>query len=306
MKYYITAYLLFAVCFAQAHMEKIIGQEECKICHKKEYGVWAGTLHNQTYDSLHVSSTTAKIMKRLKLSGSPKKQESCRRCHYTAKPRGSFIRTIGAIACERCHGAAKDWVMIHNIADIDKTERRKKAGEAGMFHPGDVYGIANNCYSCHIIDDEKLVDRGRHPIGKEDFKFVVETQGKMRHNFTSGKGINIPASPQRKRLFYIVGQSLELQHYLRALGNSKKQRNFFLLTRARLKKCADEMVNIHKATNKKETEFILKVLSEVKVTPNNKAQLYKAADYIHNATRKLIDNYEIESISSLDALLPKE
>ncbi|WP_372370358.1 multiheme c-type cytochrome [Candidatus Uabimicrobium sp. HlEnr_7] len=305
MKYYIIVYVCFAMCVAQANMNKIIGQKECKVCHKKEYTVWERTLHKQTYDSLHVNSATAKIMKRLKLGDSPKKQESCRRCHYTAKPRGSFIRTIGAVACERCHGAAKDWVMVHNVTHIEKQKRREMSAKAGMFHPGDVYGIANNCYSCHIIDDEQLVDRGRHPLGKEDFKFVVDTQGKMRHNFTSGKGTNIAAPIERKRLFYIVGQSLGLQYLLRALGNAKQQRNYFLLTRKRLKSAVDEMVAIHKVVNKKETGYILKVLAEVKAVANNKKQLHKAAQLIDKATKTLIKNYKIEKITSLDALLPK-
>ena len=134
----------------------------------------------------------------------------------------------------------------------------------------------------------------------------MDTQGKMRHNFTSGKGVNIPAPKKRKRLFYIVGQSLDLQHNLRALGNATKQRNFFLITRKRLQKAVNEMVEIHKAVNKKETAFILKVIKEVKAVPNNKEQLNKAADLIHKATRKLIAGHKLENLAALDALLPKK
>lgn len=295
---------LITMCFAQQNVENVIGHKQCKICHVQEYAKWQQTLHKKTYKDLKTNPLTKKIMKRLRLEGNPRQQKSCQKCHYTLKPRGSRVRTIGAITCERCHGGAKNWVELHYDARIPKPKRRKQSSKAGMFHPGDIYGIADNCYSCHIISDEKLVDVGRHPVADGTFKLASHTQGKMRHNFVSGKGRNIAASAQRKRLFYVVGQSLELQYLLRALAQTKTKRNFFLLTQKQLKSSVQEMLAIHKIINKKETAHILNTLKKVKAVPNNRAELEQAATSIEKATKLLVKNYNVESWSSLDNLIP--
>ena len=72
------------------------------------------------------------------------KRGFCAGCHYTSIPRGNRTKAIAGVSCESCHGAAVDWVDVHqkfgdddNIAKKDETPghremRLAKIKAAGM------------------------------------------------------------------------------------------------------------------------------------------------------------------------------
>ena len=58
-----------------------------------------------------------------------------------------------------------------------------------MRNPVNVYLLAQSCYRCHTVPDERLVNVGGHHAGSLDFELVSWSQGTVRHNFvrTDGK-----------------------------------------------------------------------------------------------------------------------
>ena len=86
-----------------------------------------------------------------------------------------------------------------------KAERLRKLAAAGMIGPDNVYDLANNCYGCHLVPNEKLVNVGGHKAGS-DFELVAWSQGEIRHNnwYTGGKE-NRQATLEEKRKMYVIG-----------------------------------------------------------------------------------------------------
>ena len=80
-----------------------------------------------------------------------------------------------------------------------------------MIRPSSLYRLAKNCYSCHVVPQEDLVNKGGHPAGSA-FELVSWSQGEVRHNTWHSKGKeNVPASAARKRMLYLVGLGVELE-----------------------------------------------------------------------------------------------
>ena len=52
-----------------------------------------------------------------------------------------------------------------------------------MNNPHNIYLIARQCYDCHTVPNERLVNVGGHLAGSQDFELVAWSQGMVRHNF---------------------------------------------------------------------------------------------------------------------------
>jgi hypothetical protein len=92
---------------------KILGPDSCAKCHEKEMLQWHATPHFATFDTLHRKPKAKAIADRLGL-GSIKRNDTCLACHYTVQEVNSRTRVIAGVSCESCHGAAKDWLALHN------------------------------------------------------------------------------------------------------------------------------------------------------------------------------------------------
>ncbi len=124
---------------------------------------------------------------------------ACLQCHYTPKVRrGTQLRAGAGVTCESCHGAARDWIGIHNEYGVPEPDfqkaslletpehraRRIEQSEArGMLRPSQLYEVMANCYQCHTVPHEDLVNRGLHSTGNGNFELVEWSQGSIRHNF---------------------------------------------------------------------------------------------------------------------------
>ena len=149
------------------------------------------------------------------------------------------------VSCESCHGAAREWNDIHNKAGGDPQGATLKWGEGrqesaeqraarlgaaqakGMIHSSMIYDIATNCFGCHTVPNEKLVNTGKHKAGS-DFDLVTWSQGEVRHNFLSSPGApgnptNRPAGEEQKRLRYVVGAMVDLEFSLRNLAGVQEK-----------------------------------------------------------------------------------
>jgi hypothetical protein len=94
-----------------------------------------------------------------------------------------------------------------------------------------IYAIATNCFGCHTVPDETLVNKGGHKAGS-DFDLVAWSQGEVRHNFADSKGApdhptNRPATPEMLRRLYVVGAAVDLQFSVRNLAAVKEKGGVF-------------------------------------------------------------------------------
>ncbi len=215
--------LLAAVVWLQIGMaspdpEKVVGPEQCAECHDVETGIWEETHHSITYESMPDSDEGAEIADALGIDDVVE-AELCQNCHLTLQADGGDPEVIAGVSCESCHGAGRDWVDVHS--EEDKTEEQAvtlwaESEAAGMIRPGNVYAFAKNCFGCHIVAQEELVDTGGHAAGSE-FNLVTWSQGEIRHNtFTTPE--NNEASPERKRLMAVLGLAAELEGGITALA----------------------------------------------------------------------------------------
>jgi hypothetical protein len=93
-----------------------------------------------------------------------------------------------------------------------RQKRLKQSAKYGMNNTRDLYSIAMNCYSCHMVPNEDLVNIGGHTAGTKEFELVRYSQGQVRHNFLRSDGeTNEPASQNRLRMMYVVGLIADLE-----------------------------------------------------------------------------------------------
>ena len=69
-----------------------------------------------------------------------KRGNLCIDCHYTMQQDEDRTRVISGISCESCHGAAADWLQLHNdyggptATRLDETpEHRQQRLESGIW-----------------------------------------------------------------------------------------------------------------------------------------------------------------------------
>jgi hypothetical protein len=205
-----------------------IGPKKCQECHGEEAKVWEATKHYRAFKTVHKDKRAKPIVKAIG-DRRMKKSTTCLQCHYTeaSKKPGGKRKTVAGPSCESCHGAASDWLNIHNDygkgvkregeSAEHKAMRLKKSAEAGMVVPAKLYDVASNCMSCHGLAspdlDEKaaaaMMDNG-HPL-KPEFELVEYSQGSVRHRFYPPNVTSNPemSVPELSRL-YVVGQAAAL------------------------------------------------------------------------------------------------
>lgn len=211
---------------------QIVGSKKCAKCHKEEFKVLKGTPHFTSFrgaESISSHPDTPKIANAMGVD--PKKavrEQPCAGCHSTVgfrkgKPKPMAIE---GVSCESCHGPAKPWLELHQDFGLDadgdpisyrseeSEEHRKKRHamleEKGMILPHDVYGFAENCFGCHLVPNEKLVQSGHHP-GRAFH--LVERQKEIHHG--------APLTDNIKKKMVILGYSVELEKALLALSKTR-------------------------------------------------------------------------------------
>ncbi len=312
--------LVLAISFAtpsraeaeQDHTE-IVGPNACGECHKKTVAVWQKSHHFSTFKELPRRKEAIEIAKKMGLKRI-KAGSLCLDCHFTtAEASGGKRKAIAGVSCESCHGPAKGYVKRHGEFSGKKKESETEAealqrwadsDAAGMIRPGDMYALAKNCYDCHTVPQEKLVNTGGHTAGSK-FELVSWSQGEVRHNvwYNGGKG-NAEASAEHKRVMFVVGLAVELETSIRAVGNATVKADYAVAmakragrAKARFRKIADvlpipEIGQINLAAN------------SVKLKLNNKDKLSKAAAKIAEAANAISDNYDGSTFGAVDGMIP--
>ena len=182
---------------------KVKGPAACGECHKSEAAIWKETHHATTFQDLPRSDKAREIADRLGLRRIMAESD-CLTCHFTSTIEEGEVEPIAGISCESCHGAGGDWIKVHadyggqdvtreQETSEHKQQRYAESEAAGMIRPVRLYMVVANCYSCHTVPNEKLVNVGGHPAGS-DFALVSWSQGELRHNVFYTKE-NDEASP---------------------------------------------------------------------------------------------------------------
>ena len=292
---------------------KIVGPNACAECHKQEAEAWKDTHHFKTFREMPRRKEANAIAERMGVQRI-RSESLCLTCHYTVQQKESSRRPIAGVSCESCHSAGQDWIKVHSqfSGKTEKTEtkaeaeaRLKLADSKGMIRPSSLYRLAKNCYGCHVVPQEDLVNKGGHPVGSP-FELVSWSQGEVRHNTWHSKGKeNVPAGAARKRMLYLVGLGVELETGLRAVSRATVRRLYAFRMAQRVDQARKQLAVAAKAApNVPEIAKMVEYAYSAGLKLNNERFLTAAADGVSKLLASIAQKYDGSTMAGLDSFIP--
>ncbi len=287
----------------------VIGPRACAECHEEEAAVWQESAHyhgsmSLTRDPLAQEIASALGVRRIK------NDSRCTSCHFTVLvSETGREKAISGVSCESCHGPARNWVDLHD--DLGgatssaeeprdhKLMRLRVSEQGGMNHVESVHGLAERCYSCHVIDDAALVAAG-HPLG-DGFELLPWLRGEVRHNFLRGNGNNADVSIDRRRVLFVVGELLDLEHALRGLARQGGLTGVFV---ARAREARDVLCRIHERQPIPQVRGILECSEPLTTEDASSSDLTIVADAVRKAAERFAEAYDGSELEAVDELIP--
>ncbi len=294
---------------AMADQAKTVGPNACSECHKEEAEAWKSTHHFKTFRDMPRNPEGKKIAEKMGVRRI-NSESLCLNCHFTVQQ----DRPVAGISCESCHSAGQDWIKVHSeySGKTEKTEsaaekaaRWKLADSKGMIRPSSLYRLAKNCYSCHVVPQEDLVNKGGHKAGSA-FELVSWSQGEVRHNtwFSKGKD-NVAADAARKRMLYLVGLSVELETALRGVAKATARKAYAFEMAKRVDRARKQLAAVAKvAPNVPEIAKMIEFAYSAGLKLNNESYLTGAADGVAQLTQGIAENYDGSTMAGLDTFIP--
>jgi hypothetical protein len=293
--------------------DKIVGPNACAECHKQEVEAWKGTHHFKIFRELPRDEDAKKIAQRMGVRRI-KSEGLCRNCHYTVQRKDNKDEAIAGISCESCHGGGRDWIKVHSgySGKTAKTEtkaeaeaRWKLAESKGMIRRHALYQLAKNCFGCHVVPQEDLVNKGGHRAGSA-FELVAWSQGEVLHNTWYSKGKeNVPADAARKRMLYLVGLSVELETALRAVGKATVRKPYAFEMAKRADQARKRLAAAAKALpSVPELGKMAELSHSAALKLDNERLLSAAADGIAALSLNITEKYDGRTMAGLDSLIP--
>ena len=305
------AVALAAPAVADVNPAKVIGATACRDCHKPATEAWERSRHFASRAALD-SPAAARIRTALGLKDAPEAVEECQRCHATVKAEGARRRVLAGVSCESCHGPAADWVKVHADYGSGKSkttesaehrdDRQGQSMAAGMLRPENLYKVVQNCFECHTVPNEALVNKGGHSAGSA-IELVTWTQGAVRHNF-GADGRNREASLERRRQIFVLGQMLDLEFALRGLATSTTDGEHAQALVLRGTNALAQLQKIQGAVSVPEVAAVVKAGTGVPLRLGNAATLVAAADAVSSAAQDFGDATYTKELAGVDAMLP--
>lgn len=296
--------------------DKVVSAEACARCHGNEVSRWTQTPHAQTFEQLIRNPKAKEITDRLGLS-SIKRNEICTQCHFTMKTDESGKqKAVAGISCESCHGAARDWLTIHNdyggptVLKSQETaahrlERLQKSTEQGMRNTQNAYLIARSCYECHTIPHERLVNVGGHPATSAEFELVAWSQGTIRHNFLrTGGQANAESTPEKLRLLYVIGLLADLEFSARATAGATEKSIYGMAVAERSARAAERLYAAQQKLNDPLLQQALETFAVAELRTNNAAQLLAVADTLSRIGTEFAAQRDGSTLAAIDGDLP--
>jgi hypothetical protein len=296
----------------QIDATKVVGAQKCGECHKYEVEAWKLTPHFTTFTEMNRHPEAQKIaaamgIKRIKA------ESVCLTCHYTVQQTAGIDNVIAGVSCESCHGAARDWIHVHNDKALSEADRLSKSEAAGMIRPDNIYSVASNCYQCHLVPNEKLVNVGGHMAGSANFELVTWSQGMVRHNFLTGSGPGLREigkqnqvdSPERLRLLFAIGSILDLEYSLRGVAIAQDKATYGITMAQRADRGRKKLAEIQGLAPTDEIGQIVALANGVQLKLNNRAELMAAADQISVLGKKFAASHNGSDLAALDPVIPQ-
>jgi hypothetical protein len=295
---------------------KIIGSDACAKCHQQEVQQWSRTPHFATFDTLHRMPEAKQIAERMGLR-SIKRGGICTQCHYTEQNQGGRLRVVAGVSCESCHGGAADWVAIHadyggegatKAAETPqhREKRLKESIALGMNNPHNIYLIARQCFDCHTVPHESVVNQGGHLAGSQDFELVAWSQGIVRHNFLrTGGTVNGALSPAELRVMYVVGVLTDLEYSLRAVAAATQKAIFGTTNAQRAARMKQRLHEIQKLINDPLLRPAIDAVAEVELRLNNDEAIVAAANSVGKVAFAFAEQADGNRFAALDPLIPQ-
>ena len=304
-----------AVFPPEIDLAKVQGADACGECHSHDMEAWKRSTHFATWTTMHGKPRAREIAKALEIK-SIKRSDECFNCHYTARVVDEKPKPVSGVSCESCHGAAADWINVHDDYGAGKTKetetpehramRLKACDASGMLRPANVYLVARNCYSCHSVPNEKLVNVGGHPAGS-DFELVSWSQGEVRHNYQySSDQKNREASVERKRVLYVVGAITDLEYALRGMSKITERGAYRDAMRNRKNRAVERIDEILSRVSLPEIQSLMSSLGRddkgrVKI---NRSLLNELPDQLAALSEQFVNTHDGSNLGPLDAIIP--
>jgi hypothetical protein len=294
---------------------KVVGPDQCAKCHQAEVQQWMQTPHFATFDTLHRKPRAKEIADKLGLQ-SIKRSDVCTQCHYTMQNQDGRDRVVAGVSCESCHGGAQGWLTMHSDyggpgvtrateSAEHRAQRVKDSIAHGMNNPHNIYLIAKQCYDCHTVPNEKLVNVGGHLAGSQDFELVSWSQGMVRHNFVRSNGTtNATLTPEELRVMYVVGVLTDLEYSLRATATATDKATFGVTSAKRAARMKQRLHEIQKLLNEPLLQPALDAVSTVELRLGNQAAITAAADAVGRAAFEFAAQADGKKLAAVDPLLP--
>src|SRR5262245_39334374 len=291
----------------------VVGPNACAECHKQEAESWKATHHFKTFREMPRNAFADEIADKMGVRR-VKSESVCLNCHFTVQEKNGKEEPIAGISCESCHGAGRDWIKVHSGFSGKKEQTETKAEAAarwklaeskGMIRTRAIYQLAKNCYGCHVVPQEDLVNKGGHRAGSA-FELVSWSQGEVLHNtwFSKGKD-NVPASAERKRMLYLVGLGVELETSLRAVGKAKERNVYAFEMATRADEARKQLAAAAKAgPDVPEIAKMVEWGHSAGLKLNNERRLTAAADGIAKLLVNITEKYDGSTMAGLDSLIP--
>jgi hypothetical protein len=301
-----TAFSICAVFAAESDFyrlnpAKVLGSENCAECHAAAVEALKLTHHYTTFITTHQSDAAKSILPKMGLRRM-KVESVCIKCHYTSQGPAESAKVISGISCESCHNAGADWNKVHS--NKDDPDRLAKAEKLGMLRPSNFYHVAANCFACHTVPEEKLVNVGGHSAGSP-IELVAWSQGEVRHNVQKSAGkVNEEAPQPAKRMLYILGQGLDLEYGLRGLAKATETGKFSDSLVSRIQAATTKLKTISETLKIDDLKPILDAVNPADLKPNNSQPLLQAADKIAAAAQKFSSGNDGLKFAAIDPMIP--
>ena len=291
----------------------VVGPTKCAECHKKEAAVWQQTHHFLTFETLPHSKDARTIASKMGVKRL-KADSLCLGCHFTVQQVNGKDDAIAGISCKSCHSAGKNWIKEHSGFSGKKegqetkdeiAARWKQSEEAGMIRPKMTYRLAKNCFTCHLVPNEKLVNVGGHTAGS-DFELVSWSQGEVRHNLWYNKGAtNREDSIDRKRMLFIVGRIVKSEMSLRGVAKATEKADYAFKMAKRADNARKVMAVLAKLLpDAPEIKQIADIGAAAQLKLNNEAELTDAAGKISVLALKFSSDYDGSAFAAIDKYIP--
>jgi len=174
-----------------------------------------------------------------------------------------------------------------------------------MIRPSSRYQLAKNCYGCHVVPKEDLVNKGGHTADSA-FELVSWSQGEVRHNTWHSKGKdNVLASATHKRMLYLIGLGVELETGIRGVSQATARKRYAFEMAKRVDQARKQLAAAAKAApNVPEIAKLVEYAYSAGLKLNNERSLTAAADGVSKLLASITEKYDGSTMAGLDSLIP--